>query len=78
MYRTPLLISLLVLSGLHTYGFGAATGSVQEPDAEILGFERESDFAKIVSERSTYRQSETISMLGSHSLQWDWHSGGHL
>lgn len=75
MIRMTLLFALLGLSLLDVH---AATGSVQEPDAVILGFERKADFATINSEHSTYRQSDTISMLGSHSLQWDWRSGAHL
>jgi chondroitin-sulfate-ABC endolyase/exolyase len=73
--RLILLAFLLVWSHLHADN---ATGTIKEPDQAILGFEELSIIDAIKSTRSTFRQSDTISILGSHSLQWDWKAGATL
>lgn len=57
---------------------GAAQGSIFEPDGTILGFEKMDDLSSIKASLSTYQQSETISVLGSKSLKWEWTRGASL
>jgi chondroitin-sulfate-ABC endolyase/exolyase len=72
------ILSSLLIALLSQHLFSAATFSIQEPDGKILGFERRVDFEAINSDDSTFVQSDTISMLGEHSLQWDWRRGSRL
>jgi chondroitin-sulfate-ABC endolyase/exolyase len=75
------LMSLLFL--LQTWGSfyllaQKANGSIIESDGKILSFERHEDLDQITSTHSTFLQSNAISMLTEHSLQWDWEAGASL
>lgn len=55
-----------------------ALGTIKEPPGKILSFEYADDFNKITSQNSTYQQTNIVSLLGEHSLKWDWEQGGSI
>ena len=59
-------------------GAGAALGTVEEEDADILSFERASDLESILADGSSVKLSQSISLLGDNSLQWDWRAGASV
>ncbi|VGO20686.1 chondroitinase family polysaccharide lyase [Pontiella sulfatireligans] len=77
MCRTALMFTLFAASALQIQA-GAAQGTIKEPDAEILSFETQANIDSVRATQSTFRQSDTLSMLGRQSLQWDWKAGASL
>lgn len=72
-----LLLFLLLTLSVPLLG-QKALGTIKEPPGKILSFEYADDFDEITSQNSTYQQTNIVSLLGKHSLQWDWERGAHI
>lgn len=73
-----LLFALLLCTNNYISLSQKALGIVKESPGKILSFERQEDIGQIQSSLSNFRQSNAISMLGEHSLQWNWQTGASL
>ncbi|MDF7823687.1 chondroitinase family polysaccharide lyase [Pontiellaceae bacterium B12227] len=71
-------LAIVAVSVLQSHGAGGAQGVVEEAAGNILGFETRDEVEAVRAMHSTFRQSDTISMLGVKSLQWDWQAGANL
>ena len=77
-YKVVLLTMLLFVSSAFSLYSQTALGVVKESPGEILSFEKKADIDKIESSKSSFKQTNAISLLSPNSLQWDWEKGATI